>query len=280
MGFIAIKNTEHKGVYKEKEFNKELYKTKGISYRKFKQGELEDALKWANVKNVKSPITSSTASTNVKVSKCDNETVQMIMDYQKKGFEGVCISTKNLGEIILKINKFDVIITQSLRNYNSEKDNLVEHFEKTIEEALIEKEKYPNTNPYPLNTNIEIVRFTALSKFNAINSKYINVDNFWVRKETDTPFTDKQLMMSRISELKWNGSDFWKPYNNFTLNCDEIISMKPLEFTFPRDKDGIGIHIETGAYLRKKINQSDSKKIEKLFKNASTNNLIITNRSN
>lgn len=275
MAYIAIKNTEHKGVYKEKGFNKELYKTKGMSYRVFKDEELNEALKWAGVKNVKTSA-NSTKEKNITSNKYENETVEIIMDYKSKGFDGVCITTKNFGEILLKINKFDVFLSERLSGFDIDKDSIEEHLKFALEKAKIEKENYSYRTPYPLDIKFEIVKFNGLSKFSAINSKYINISGFWNRIPTDNPFK-KELMMSRIVKMSWNTNDFWNTYDNFTLNCDEIISIQPLKFTYPNDKCGIGVHVCGSMYLCKKMKPSESKKIEQMFVDANAGNLLITN---
>lgn len=277
MAYIAIKNTEHKGVYKEKEFNKEIYKTKGISHRRFKVTELNEALKWAGVKDIKKTSISEPVAKNINSSKPVNETVEIIMDYKNKGFDGVCISTKNLGEIILKINQFDVLVTEGLNRFDTERDSIEEHFKIALEEAKIEKERYSYRTPYPLNIKIEIVKFNSLSKFNAINPKYINLSNFWARRKVENPFGNKQLMMSRIVKMDYNTNDFWNSYNNLTLNCDEIISIQPLEFAYPNNKNGIGLHVRSSWGIYEKMKPSKSKKIEKMFMDVNAQNLFITN---
>lgn len=50
--YIAIKNSENKGVYRSTEFDY-LWLKPGIKSKKFKNSKLNDALKWAGVTEVK-----------------------------------------------------------------------------------------------------------------------------------------------------------------------------------------------------------------------------------
>lgn len=275
MAYIAIKNTEHKGVYKEKGFNKEIYKTKGISYRKFKVEELKEALKWAGVKNIKD----TNIVSNEKVSTYKNTALEAILAYKSKGFEGVCITTKSFGDIFLKINKVDIFICGELKRFNRDRDSLVEHLKIAFEDAKVEKEKYSYTTPYPFNVKFEIVRFENLSKIDSINADYLNISNFWIKIKSNSPFDKKELLISNTIQLNNNTSDFLTSYNNFAISNHEIISIQPLEFLLPRNTSGVGSCFDgfyDYKYIFKKITASESKKIEQLFTDAEAQNLTIT----
>lgn len=274
--YIAIKNTEHKGVYKEKDFNKKLYETKGISHRKFKSNELEEALKWAGVKDLKvSSSNNKVKQNNVKPVSIKNLALEIIEDYKTKGCDGVCITTKSLGEIILKLNGFDLFLSQDLRYFNRDKESLVEHFSVKLEEAKQELERYYYNTPYPLGVKIEIIRIENNSKVTAINEHFLNLDNFWARPKTNNPFEAKNLMISRIVKLSCNSNDFWESYSNFVLSLDEIVSIQPLTFDLPKNKPDV-LNSCYSTFICERISRKDSKSIEKMFKDFETERFAIT----
>lgn len=282
MTYIAIKNTEHKGVYEEKGFNRTIFGTKGMSYRKFKDNELQKALDWAEVKALKTSSEKKSDKKNINtkernVSIHGNGALEMIMDYKNRGFEGVCITTKSLGEIILKINQVDIFRCTHLERFDRQTDSLVEHLEVAFENAKIEKEKYPYITPYPYNVKFEIVEFDKLSNVVSLNSDFLNLDNFWVRGKQSNIFESKKLKLSRIAKIEGNICDYWIPYNNFTLSNDEIISIQPLEFTMPSNTSYFGEHVRGSyAYISKKIKKNERKAIEKVFNNTEVKGVVIT----
>ena len=87
-------------------------------------------------------------------------------------------------------------------------------------------------------------------------------------------------MISRTVELQYNKGDLWTPYNNFTLSNNDIVSIQPLEFTLPRDKDGLGEYVRSYRHICRKMNPSEAKRIEKIFADAGAENLVITTRNN
>lgn len=284
MAYIAVKNTEHKGVYKEEGFNKDIYKTKGISYRRFDSSELDNALKWAGVKNIKGvktkkKKTKKKSSSDEKLSVCNNTTFDAIMDYKNKGFEGVCLITKTLGDIYLKLNDVNMFIGR-LEYFDKEKDSLVEHIEVKSKEARLEKEKYGYyySSYCIFKKDIDIIKFKNLSEISLVNEDYLRLSNFWVKDKPKNLFEKKELFISSTIRLKYNTEDFRTSYNDFTIDNEEIISIQPLEFLLPEDKTEIGKYRFSwyNSAVSKKITSIESNKIEKIFAEAEAENLIIT----
>lgn len=261
---IAVKNTEHKGVYYEHEFNKDIYTVKGVSYRKFDSSELNEALKWAGVKNLKTSLPNIVSiENNEPENLVKNDVYDIIIGYKNEGFDGVCITTKNFNEIILKINKINYLVCEKNSSFDSKVDNINNHLNKAFKESLIEKEKY-NRTTYPFNSKFEILKFEVLSNFKPSGSKYIKLDNFWVRKKCNDIFEDKKFDMVCVCEIDGNKNDVIKPYHNFTLNCEEIISVQPIEIILPRYINNSSIYNYSSKEVIK-VNQSIVKEIKSIF---------------
>lgn len=272
MAYIAVKNTEHKGVYKEKDFNKEIYKTKGISHRRFKEEELEEALEWAKVKDIKGMQgnNKSTKKKNIpaaNTNKEENKLFNIIMDYKNKGYEGICLTTKNLGEIILKLNDFAVVSSRQFKNFDENKESLFNHFKNAIEEARVEAERRRESiwHYYPLGKKIEAVKLKCLSEVKMIDSKYIRLDNFWSAPRLQNPFESGDIMLSRVFKMDRYKDEYWNSYSDVILNCDEVIAMKPLGFKLK--EYGIGDYLKDYSNCKRiKMKISEAREIEEMFK--------------
>lgn len=266
MSYISIKNTEHKGVYKEKEFNKELLKTKGISYRKFKSGELDNALNWAGVKNIKK-YNENTKDSDINVPKkqsVNNPALEIILDYKNKGFNGVCLTTRNFGEIYLMIDDVHILMAQTLE-INKEKtlsESLSESFEKAKNNTFGSYLK-----KYPYNVPFEILKFKNLSEINVINSKYLNIRKFGARRKSDNSLAKKKILLSEMNER----------YTDCTINIDDILLIQGFNFEASSFCDNYCKYINTFyVHKRLEITLSQVKELEKLFIEKETENLKIT----
>lgn len=96
--FIAIKNSPNQGVYRKTEFKNE-WRTPGVSVKEFRDGKLEEALKWAEATEVKG-FTQDEISTRKKRDKNKNKNnLDIIM-----GIKGLNLkSVKSLESILLEI---------------------------------------------------------------------------------------------------------------------------------------------------------------------------------
>lgn len=96
--FIAIKNSPNQGVYRKTEFKNE-WRTPGVSIKEFRDGKLEEALKWAEATEVKG-FTQDEISTRKKRDKNKNKNnLDIIM-----GIKGLNLkSVKRLESILLEI---------------------------------------------------------------------------------------------------------------------------------------------------------------------------------
>lgn len=96
--FIAIKNSPNQGVYRKTEFKNE-WRIPGVSIKEFRDGKLEEALKWAEVSEVKG-LTQEQVSTTKKRDKNKNKNnMDIIM-----GIKGLNLKNiKTLESILLEI---------------------------------------------------------------------------------------------------------------------------------------------------------------------------------
>lgn len=273
MAYIAIKNTEHKGVYKEEEFNKKILQTKGISHRKFKDKQYEDALKWAGVKDVKSgkvikEKTKNSSSEKVATDKLGNSAFQTIEHIRKKGYNGVCITMKNNDEIIIKVN--DMYVLKRGICFDNDK-TVLENLELHINQGIEYLEKYKNYSYYSkpgiLRYDLELINITNKSKYLSINDDYLFLNNFWTRSasnEQQSIYGNKKLMISRTIKIKNNHQDFWEPYNDLFLNINDIAVIKPLKFVLPERINYLGTITDGYCNL---ISLEEKNKIEQMYNN-------------
>ena len=268
MSYIAIRNTEYKGVYREKGFNKQICKIKGLSHRTFKESELEKALKWAEVKDVtnveeiKENI--DTPSTEHKITS-NNPVFEVIMNCKEKGYDGVCLTTKNFGEIYLKLNSVNIFMSPSLIDYCENRDSLVEYFKRLNKECCID------------NIKAEILKFEGLSEVNVVNSSYINLGNFWTKPKSSTMFAKKEILISNTIALKMNFEDVLQSYKDFTINNDEVSLIQHISILPPRNKEGLGTYCYiSGWCVCEKITMKEAEKIEDILSNTKSKNFVIS----
>ena len=274
MAYIAIKNREHKGVYKEKEFNKDIYKTKGISYRKFKDKELNEALKWAGVKDLKSGEIPNKKSNNKKsengTPKIEevNSVFKTIEYIRKQGYTGVCITMKNNDEIIIKVN--DMYVLKKEIGFDIDK-TILENMEIHINKGIEYIEEYGDSNyyyskPEILKYDLELIKITNKSKYSSISNDYLLLDNFWIRTIPGGQqglYRDRELKISRTIKIDYNHNDFWESYRDLFLNINDITLIKPLKFVLPDDTYYLGTIRNRNCNI---ISLEEKNKIEKIYK--------------
>ena len=286
MAYIAIKNTEHKGVYKKSEMNTEIMTTKGISHRKFPDNQLQEALKWAGVKDIKTGTpkpkkknkSNTTANNNTnKTNEVSNKVDEVsfafkaIEDIKKQGHSAVCITLKNRVEIIAKIDDSYILKRNDSINFDSNKttvENMKIHIEKGIEhiEKCGENYSYYSTPPV-LKYDVDLITIKNNTTYKNISKDCIYLDNFCTRRvsdDCDAIFEKKQMLLSRIIELEYRRNDVWKSHNDLYLNVNEILSIKPLEITLPSNSLTIGQKSNTG-YVRN-LSKKEALEIEKIYK--------------
>lgn len=276
MAYIAIRNTEHKGVYKEKEFNKEILKTKGISSRKFEDAQYEDALKWAGVKDVKTN-TSNKKSTNKKVNEAPTKVEETsfafksIEEIKKQGYSAVCITLKNNTEIIAKIDDSYILKRNDRINFDDDKTT-VENIKMHINNGVEHIEKYGSkyyyyTSPKILNYDMELIKIKNNTTYKNISNDCIFLDNFWVRRISDNCddfFGEKKLLLSRMIKIDGYKGDLWKSYKDLYLNTNEISLIKPLAITLPGNYIQLGQ--TSGSSYCRNVSKKEALEIDKIYK--------------
>lgn len=296
MPYIAIKNTEHKGVYKEKEFNKELYTTKNMSYRKFKDNELEAALKWAGVKDIKSASTGETTSnkkkkkenttknntTTVLTKQEINTAYDAIMNYKKKGVYAVSVHTKNYGEILLRLNSYYIFVCKDDSSryfqFDAEKESLSSYMQSEMEKAFAEKDSNYRTRNlcyYCFSSNysshnFELLTFNNLSKIESINSDYIGLDNFWSIQ--NSKLGNQYINFNCFFSSRYNKDKLLETHHDVYLNISDITSIQPLYFS----KDSAQREYTTYSSKAVVISKSEFNEIKNMFEKYNAKNIAYT----
>ena len=183
----------------------------------------------------------------------ENKTFEVIEKYKADGIEGVCISTKSLGDILIKINNVNLLVSSNC---------VIERNKPVLEQV----ENYLKHKCH--SCKFEVVKFENLSTVECVNSQYIKLDNFWSIQTSGSVFEDKEICISKIISIRDNQSKYWTLNKNFALNTDEIISMQPVQFTSPerpyRCTETIDGWYSSGAI---KVSKEESKALEEKFIN-------------
>lgn len=241
--YIALKNTEHKGVYKKENFKKE-WRVKGASIRSFKEDELQTALNWAGVKALSIP-NSSEAKTNnnnnsndmlATMTKNQNPVVNIIKKLKKRGAEGACISTRNLGNIILKLNPVYTLCTTG--NYHSKfqdifKNSNIYDFLENFEEAL-ENDTYFRKCSQREKYNILEVPYT--SQIKPVNETFLELTNIWSKNTLnsigwETYNIDSLFEFECKNKYHLDTPELYEFTDEYFLNINDIVGIKEIWFS-------------------------------------------------
>ena len=239
--YVALKNTEHKGVYKKENFKNE-WRVKGASIRSFKVEELEEALNWAGVKALSIPDSSDRKNKNNTKSKeilspmveKQNPIVNIINKLKKRGVDGVCISTRNLGDIILKLNPVYYLCVDDKSDCFDEvgRWDIAEKLEEVLE----------SNNSYwckPENYSYHILKVPHASQVKAINEVFVELRDIWT-KNTSNSIEWEVYNIDNLLEFEYKyvgnyyyGGDAPELYDftdEYYLNINDIIGIKEIGF--------------------------------------------------
>lgn len=227
--YIALKNTEHKGVYKKEDWDDE-WNVKGASFREF--DNLDEALEWAHVKGLKeSNSIKNKKEFNKRIVKSKVEqVVEIINTVSGYAQKGVCIATKNLGDIILvpkPLYIFNVMDTYGRLAELNYWDFISEF------EMLLDNEMEDGVRRY-LDYDYSILEMPELfSTVRPVNDNFIEIKCCWSKPssrllgEDECVHIDNLYYFERYNDGAKAREEF--DYSNkYFLNADEVIGVKEI----------------------------------------------------
>ena len=254
MSYLAIKNGEHKGVYKNTKENRKALCSNGVSSRVFEGSQKKEALKWAGVSNV-TPASQVKLSTNKPTGDSCNEEVVItnpVIDianhYIKEGYDGISIFLKNETCVIIKLR--DLYLFKSsygsferneesreyLYNINKIKEQIKEGIEYLTADCWSGKRR-----PALLDYKNEVAIIRNNSKISCLNKEYIHIKNFYIVEKGANTYRellkDSRIPVSWIVSISGNRNDLLDldKQSDLFLNTNEISFIKPLTLGEPKN---------------------------------------------
>ncbi|MBQ9000191.1 MAG: hypothetical protein IJ086_16065 [Clostridium sp.] len=258
MSYLAVKNGEYKGVYKNTKENRKALCSNGVSSRVFEDSQKKEALKWAGVSNV-TPASQVKLSTNKpKGDSCSEEekvvvanpVIDIANHYIKEGYDGISIFLKNETCVIIKLR--DLYLFKSsydsferneesrgyiyLYNINKIKEQIKEGIEYLTADYWSRKSR-----PALLDYKNEVAIIRNNSKISCLNKEYIHIKNFYIVEKGGNTYRellkDSRIPVSRIVSINGNRNDLLDldKQSDLFLNTNEISFIKPLTLGEPKD---------------------------------------------